>query len=391
MDTLKASVRHDLEWLLNTRRIPDEAPESFQELTRSLYHFGFPDITSMGRDSKEVRTPAPQAGRGDHRHLRAPARRGAGVADRNERRRQAAAALSDRGDAAHGAESRASGLRHGARDLAAASTGSRETAVRDDLLYYYERELTFLRRMGAEFAGRYPKVASRLQLEPDKCEDPHIERLLEGFAFLAARVHLKIDDDFPEITEAFLNVVYPHYIRPLPAMSLVEFQLDPEQGKLTTGYRIPRDTLMYSRPVGGVPCKFKSCYDTTLWPLTVSAAQWQTPDRLSPPVKDLEASAAFRLEFQCLPGTDVREARARVASAPSERRRQPGVHALRAALQQLSPDHRPRPDAGIEAQAGASAGDRAPPGRVCRGRGDAPVSRAVVPRLPAAAGVLSRI
>jgi type VI secretion system protein ImpG len=173
--------------------------------------------------------------------------------------------------------------------------------VRDDLLYYYERELTYLRRMGAEFAGRYPKVASRLQLEQDKCEDPHIERLLEGFAFLAARVHLKIDDDFPEITESFLNVIYPHYVRPLPAMSLVEFQLDPEQGKLTTGYRIPRDTLMYSRPVGGVPCKFKSCYDTTLWPLVVSAAQWQTPDRLSPPVKDLEASAALRLEFQCLP------------------------------------------------------------------------------------------
>ena len=173
--------------------------------------------------------------------------------------------------------------------------------MRDDLLYYYERELTFLRRMGAEFAGRYPKVASRLQLEPDKCEDPHIERLLEGFAFLAARVHLKIDDDFPEITESFLNVVYPHYVRPLPAMSLVEFQLDPEQGKLTTGYRIPRDTLVYSRPVGGVPCKFKTCYDTTLWPLTVTAAQWRTPDRLSPPVKDLESTAALRLEFQCLP------------------------------------------------------------------------------------------
>jgi type VI secretion system protein ImpG len=178
---------------------------------------------------------------------------------------------------------------------------SRETAVRDDLLYYYERELAFLRRMGTEFSDRYPKVASRLQLEPDKCEDPHVERLLEGFAFLAARVHLKIDDDFPEITESFLNIVYPHYVRPLPAMSLVEFQLDPEQGKLTTGYRIPRDTLMYSRPVGGVPCKFKSCYDTVLWPVVLSAAQWQTPDRLSPPVKDVQAAAALRLEVRCLP------------------------------------------------------------------------------------------
>jgi type VI secretion system protein ImpG len=125
--------------------------------------------------------------------------------------------------------------------------------------------------------------------------------LLEGFAFLAARVHLKIDDDFPEITESLLNIVYPHYVRPLPAMSLVEFQLDPEQGKLTTGYRIPQNSLLYSRPVGGVPCKFRSCYDTVLWPLTVAAAQWTTPDRLSPAVKDLEASAALRLELRCLP------------------------------------------------------------------------------------------
>ena len=106
--------------------------------------------------------------------------------------------------------------------------------MRDDLLYYYERELAFLRRMGAEFADRYPKVASRLQLEQAKCEDPHVERLLEGFAFLAARVHLKIDDDFPEVSESLLDVVYPHYVRPVPAMSLVEFELDPEQGKLTT-------------------------------------------------------------------------------------------------------------------------------------------------------------
>jgi type VI secretion system protein ImpG len=173
--------------------------------------------------------------------------------------------------------------------------------VRDDLLYYYERELTYLRRMGAEFAQRYPKVAARLQLEPDKCEDPHVERLLEGFAFLAARVHLKIEDDFPEVTESLLNVVYPHYVRPLPSMSLVEFQLDPEQGKLTTGFSIPRDTLLYSRAVGGVPCKFRTCYDTVLWPLTVSAAQWLTPDRLSPPVMDSRAAAAFRLELRCLP------------------------------------------------------------------------------------------
>jgi type VI secretion system protein ImpG len=99
--------------------------------------------------------------------------------------------------------------------------------MRDDLLDYYERELTFLRQMGAEFAEKYPKIASRLLLEPDRCEDPHVERMIEAFAFLAGRVHLKIDDEFPEITEALLGILYPHYIRPIPSMSIVEFHLDP--------------------------------------------------------------------------------------------------------------------------------------------------------------------
>lgn len=176
--------------------------------------------------------------------------------------------------------------------------------MRDDLLFYYERELAFLRQMGAEFADRYPKVASRLQIERTKCEDPHVERLLEGFAFLAARVHLKIDDDFPEVSESLLDVVYPHYVRPLPSMSLVEFELDPEQGKLTTGLRVPRGSQLYSRPVNGVPCKFQTCYDTTLWPVTISAAQWTSPDRLRPAVRAPEAVAALRLELRCFP--DVR-------------------------------------------------------------------------------------
>ena len=99
--------------------------------------------------------------------------------------------------------------------------------MRDELLDYYERELGFLRQMGAEFAHKYPKVAGRLLLEDDKCEDPHVERLIESFAFLASRVHLKIDDEFPEVTESLLNVLYPHYLAPIPSMSIVEFGLDP--------------------------------------------------------------------------------------------------------------------------------------------------------------------
>ena len=88
--------------------------------------------------------------------------------------------------------------------------------MRDELLYYYERELDYLRKSAAQFAEKHPKVASRLVLEPTKCEDPHVERLLEGFAFLAARVHSKLDDEFPEITEGLLSIVYPQMVRPIP-------------------------------------------------------------------------------------------------------------------------------------------------------------------------------
>src|SRR5215469_17444717 len=130
--------------------------------------------------------------------------------------------------------------------------------MRDDLLLYYERELTYLRQTGAQFAEKYPKIAARLQLEPAKCEDPHVERLLEAFAFLAARVHLKVDDDFPEVSEALLDVLYPHFVRPIPSMSLVQFQLDPEKGKLATGFPIPKDTALLSRAVGRTQCRFRT-------------------------------------------------------------------------------------------------------------------------------------
>jgi type VI secretion system protein ImpG len=173
--------------------------------------------------------------------------------------------------------------------------------LRDELLDYYERELTFLRQMGAEFAEKYPKIASRLLLEADRCEDPHVERMIEAFAFLAGRVHLKIDDEFPEITESLLGILYPHYIRPIPPMSIVEFHLDPEQGKLTTGFKVPRGSLLYSRPVDGVPCRFRTCYETTLWPVRVVEAQWRTPDRLQPAIKAADAVAALRVELRCLP------------------------------------------------------------------------------------------
>ena len=171
--------------------------------------------------------------------------------------------------------------------------------MRDELLLYYERELDYLRKSAAQFAEKYPKVASRLVLEPTKCEDPHVERLLEAFAFLAARIHLKLDDDFPEISEGLLSVVYPQLVRPIPSMSVVEFQLDPEKGKLSSGLKIDRETSLFSKPISGIPCTFRTCYDTTLWPITVSAAELRPPSQLKPPVKTSDSAWAIRLELKC--------------------------------------------------------------------------------------------
>jgi type VI secretion system protein ImpG len=179
--------------------------------------------------------------------------------------------------------------------------------MRDELLLYYERELDYLRKMAAQFAEKNPKVASRLVLEPTKCEDPHVERLLESFAFLAARIHLKLDDEFPEISEALLTVIYPQLVRPIPSMSIVEFKLDPTKGKLSTGLRVERGATLYSRPVGGVPCTFRTCYDTTLWPISLASAEWKQPSRLQPAVKAPDCTGALRLEIRCAPDVNLQE------------------------------------------------------------------------------------
>lgn len=145
-----------------------------------------------------------------------------------------------------------------------------------DILHYYERELTFIRELGSEFARKYPRIAGRLLLEPDKCEDPHVERLIEAFALLCGRIHKKIDDDFPDITEALLRILYPHYVNPIPSMSVVT--IDPaRQAVPPTGYLVSPDTVLYSKPVNGFPCQFATRYPVTLRPLEVVGAGLHEP------------------------------------------------------------------------------------------------------------------
>ncbi len=100
---------------------------------------------------------------------------------------------------------------------------------------YYERELLFIRQLAQEFAKRYPAAAGRLLLEPNRSSDPHVERLIESFALLAGRVHHKLDDEFPELTDAMLGVLYPHYLAPVPSMAIIQFDLDPGRSDLLSG------------------------------------------------------------------------------------------------------------------------------------------------------------
>ena len=177
--------------------------------------------------------------------------------------------------------------------------------MRDELLGYYERELIFLRRMGAEFARKYPKIAARLQLDEEKIEDPHVERMIEAFAFLTGRIGLKLDDELPEITESFINVLYPHYLAPIPSMAIAQFSAGQPTEKITTVQRLERGARLNSRPVDGTPCRFRTAFNVDLAPIELIDAALE-----SPAPKDARgkyADSYIRLSMRCFGGANLHE------------------------------------------------------------------------------------
>ncbi len=143
-------------------------------------------------------------------------------------------------------------------------------------LRHYNRELQYIREMGAEFAQEFPKIAGRLGLEGFECADPYVERLLEGFAFLAARIQFKLDAEFPRFTQHLLEAVYPHYLAPTPSMAVVQLQPDLTEGGLAEGYLVPRDSIL--RGVLGkgerTACEYRTAHDVFLWPLELTRAEY---------------------------------------------------------------------------------------------------------------------
>ncbi|MFT3925133.1 MAG: type VI secretion system baseplate subunit TssF [Myxococcales bacterium] len=142
-------------------------------------------------------------------------------------------------------------------------------------LRYYERELKNVRELGGEFAREYPKIAGRLSLDAFECADPYVERLLEGFAFLAARVQLKIDAEFPAFTQHLLELLYPGYLAPTPSMAVVQLRPSRREGNLASGIRVPRGTSLHSRlGAGSTACEYRTGHEVTLLPLEIVSADY---------------------------------------------------------------------------------------------------------------------
>jgi type VI secretion system protein ImpG len=184
------------------------------------------------------------------------------------------------------------------------------------LLDLYNTELRHIRETAAEFARDFPKIAGRLALDRDAkeiCPDPYVERLLEGFAFLAARVHLKLDAEFPRFTQGLLETIYPDYLCPLPSMAIVRFEPEEAEASLAPGFVIPRGTAMRSLLGKGerTACTFTTAHDVRLLPLSVVEARYFTRDLAELNLPDsLRARAAIRIRLKKTVPNPLKEIRA---------------------------------------------------------------------------------
>lgn len=174
------------------------------------------------------------------------------------------------------------------------------------LLSYYNRELTYLRQLGAEFADKHPKIAGRLRLGRDVVEDPHVSRLIESFAFLTARIRHKLDDSFPELTEALMGVLYPDYHAPIPSLSIAQLYLIPQRTEIR---HVPAGEQLFTDASNRGICIYRTCFDTTIYPIRVDSTRFNEqpfrapslPQRLSA----TPAQAVLRIDLRCEEGAPL--------------------------------------------------------------------------------------
>lgn len=180
-------------------------------------------------------------------------------------------------------------------------------------LEFYNQELTFIRETGAEFAKEYPKIAGRLGMEGFDCSDPYVERLLEGFAFLSARIHLKLDASFPKFTQHLLELLFPTFLQPLPSMLISQFNPDFEEGSLAEGVTIPRDTSLHSLLSKGeqTSCEYRTSQEVTLWPIKLTQAEYINAQELSSYLNKIplnyQPKSGILITLECAPNINFSE------------------------------------------------------------------------------------
>lgn len=178
----------------------------------------------------------------------------------------------------------------------------------------YERELSYLRQLGGEFAEQYPRVAGRLGMTEFDCSDPFVERLLEGCAFMAARVQTRLDSEFPRFTQNLLDTVFPHFSRPTPSTAILQIEPDFDSSSLVNGFPLPKGTRLIAERAKGqqTPCRFDTTTDLTLWPLAITQAEYFSRESAigHPLPKDFHTRglrAGLRLTFESQGGIPLRD------------------------------------------------------------------------------------
>lgn len=167
-------------------------------------------------------------------------------------------------------------------------------------LHYYQRELSYLRDSGAQFAKQYPKIARRLELGPLQVADPHVERLIESFAYLTARLQKDVDDNFPRISSALLNILYPQFVNPLPSSTIMRFDIVADAGDLTGKAKVKKGSMLYASPREDVVCRFQTCYPVELWPLDVEDVNIIRTDSLGVSRNLIKTTRLLRLRIKGL-------------------------------------------------------------------------------------------
>jgi len=176
------------------------------------------------------------------------------------------------------------------------------------LLRHYNDELAYLREAAREFGEEHETVAGRLGLKTPTDPDPYVERLLEGVAFLGARVQLKLADQYPEFTSHLLHAIQPHYLAPMPSICIAGFE--PKQGEqnLLAGHHVPRGTQLVANTHDNAPVIFRTGHDVTMWPLAIVEAEYLSTRAAVASYAgsgEIRAEAGLRLRFAATPGADL--------------------------------------------------------------------------------------